>query len=116
MSDNEINNTEITNDENYEPYTGNVFPELHSFQPAKSYKTILGFITCLFLSLAFGTIMFFTDYKIVAYILFAIAGVMPILILANFIFTVFQFFNKTVEQNDKIIDMLDDYFYEEDEE
>lgn len=116
MNENEINNTEITNDENYEPYNGNVFPELHSFQPAKSYKTILGFITCLFLSLILGAIFFFTGYKIVGYILFTISGIMPILILANFIFTVFQFFSKTVEQNDKIINMLDDYFYEEDEE
>lgn len=41
---------------------------------------------------------------------------MPILIFTNFIFTAFQFFNKTVEQNNQIIEMLDDYFYEEDEE
>jgi len=116
MNQTETNNTEITEDENYEPYTGKPFPELHSFQPEKSYKTNLGFITCLFLSLIFGAIFFFTGYKIVGIILFTIAGIMPILIFANFIFTAFQFFNKTVEQNNQIIEMLDDYFYEEDEE
>lgn len=63
-----------------------------------------------------GIIALLGGYNKVAYVLFAVSGIMPLLIFFNFVFTTYHFFDKTIEQNNEIIEMLDDYIYEEDGE